>query len=243
MDLSTVSGGLIAAGTGSRFQQAGIETVKPMIAVAGRPLLGWSLLQFQAAGIHDIRIIFNTTSGPPCRRYLAERFGRMRFSVTCRDTASSFESFLAVLSSGRRQRMLITTVDAIYLPGKIADLLAYADGLPDDAMVLGVTDYIDDEKPLYAVLDPNRRILHLGGPAGPLVTSGVYLLPCSAARLGSGRSFPALRAFLGFLIDRGLPAYGFDMGTSIDVDRPRDLASAEDFIAEHYPDLTPATRS
>ncbi len=236
MDLNTVSGGLIAAGTGSRFRQAGVDTVKPMIEVGGRPLLGWSLLQFAAAGIRDVSIIFNTTSGPPCRRYLARGFDRMRFAVTCRDTASSFESFLAVLSAGRRERMLITTVDAIYLPGKMADLLAFADELPDDAIVLGVTDYIDDEKPLYAALDPDGRITALGGPAGPRVTAGVYLLPCSAARLGRGRSFPALRAFLGFLIDRGRPAYGFDIGTSIDVDRPRDLASAEAFIAAHYPD-------
>ncbi len=234
MDLSAVSGGLIAAGTGSRFRQAGFETVKPMIEVGGRPLLGWSLLQFAAAGIRDISVIFNTTSGPPCKRYLARRFPGVYFSVTCRDTASSFESFLAVLSAGRRDRMLITTVDAIYLPGKMADLLAFADGLPDEAIVLGVTDYIDDEKPLYANLAPDGRITALGGPAGPLVTSGVYLMPCGASRLGRGRAFPALRDFLGFLIECGQPAYGFDMGTAIDVDRPRDLASAEEFIARHY---------
>jgi len=234
MDLTTIGGGLIAAGTGSRFRQAGIDTVKPLIAVGGRPLLGWSMLQFQAAGIRDITAIFNTESGPPCRRYLARSFPQMNFSITCRDTASSFESFLAVLSSGRGGRMLITTVDAVYLPGKIAGLLEFAGGLADDAMVLGVTAYIDDEKPLYAALDRDRRITALGAPSCPLVTSGVYLLPCSVARLGQNRRFAALRAFLGFLIEQGLPAYGFDMGTSIDVDRPRDLASAEAFIAAHY---------
>ena len=234
MDADTIKGGLIAAGAGSRFRQAGMTTAKPMIRVAERPLLGWSMRQFESAGIRDVTVIFNTESGPQCSRYLRRSFQQMNFSITCRDTATSFESFLSVLSSAREGRMLITTVDAVYLPGKIAGLLDFAADLPAKAMVLGVTDYIDDEKPLYAALDEHRRITALGAAPCPLVTSGVYFLPCSAARLGENRQFAALRDFLGFLIDRGLPAYGFDMGTVIDVDRPRDLASAEDFIASHY---------
>jgi dTDP-glucose pyrophosphorylase len=234
MDADTVRGGLIAAGTGSRFRKAGITTDKPMIRVSQRPLLGWSMLQFEAAGIRDVTVIFNTGNGPACSRYLRRSFTQMDFSITCRDTATSFESFLTVLSSARAGRMLITTVDAIYLPGKIARLMDFAAGLPADAMVLGVTDYIDDEKPLYAALDEHGRITALGGPPCPFVTSGVYFLPCSTARLGENRQFAALRNFLGFLLDQGVPAYGFDMGTAIDVDRPRDLASAEDFIASHY---------
>lgn len=234
MDVSTVRGGLIAAGTGSRFRRAGITTVKPMICVDSRPLLSWSMLQFESAGIRDVTVIFNTGNGPVCSRYLRQSFKQMHFSITCRDTATSFESFLAVLSSARDGHMLITTVDAIYLPGKISRLLNFAATLARDAMVLGVTDYIDDEKPLYATIDGRNRITSLGGPPAPLVTSGVYCLPCSAARLGANRQFGALREFLGYLIEQGIRTYGFDMGTSIDVDRPRDLISAEDFIAAYF---------
>lgn len=234
MDVSTVRGGLIAAGTGSRFRRAGINTVKPMIRVGSRPLLGWSMLQFESAGIRDVTVIFNTGNGPACGRYLLQSFKQMSFSITCRDTATSFESFLTVLSSARNGHMLITTVDAIYLPGKISRLLKFAATLSRDAMVLGVTGYIDDEKPLYAAMGDRNRITSLGGPPAPLVTSGVYCLPCSAARLGKNRQFGALREFLGYLIEQGIRAYGFDMGTSIDVDRPRDLACAEEFIAAHF---------
>ena len=54
-----ISAGIIAAGEGSRFIQAGILTPKPLISVAGYPLIGRTLKYYQSLGIQRVVIIFN----------------------------------------------------------------------------------------------------------------------------------------------------------------------------------------
>jgi len=126
--------------------------------------------------------------------------------------------------------MLITTTDSIYIPGTLTDLLAYSANLSQGEMILGVTSFIDDEKPLYAALDQEGYITALGEKQTSYVTTGVYLMPPGAFSMGKGRTFPALRKFLGFLLENGVKCRGFNMGKSLDVDRPEDIIEAEKFI-------------
>ncbi len=226
-----IRAGLIAAGTGSRFRKAGIDTPKPMVEVGGRPLLGWALSQFRQAGIDRLTIIFNTANCSQCSRYMAASFPDMQADIECMDTESSFASFLNVLHRGAGHHMLITTTDSIYRPGALSDLLSFASTLPEQTMILGISAFIDDEKPLYAAVDQAGRITALHDTPERFVTTGVYLIPPEAYELGRGRNFPALRKFLGFLIENGVECRGFDMGKSVDVDRPGDIAEAERLIA------------
>lgn len=222
--------GLIAAGTGTRFRKAGFSTPKPMIKVAGIPLMGWVMRQFQAAGLCELTAIFNTDNCNACCGFLRTHFPGIVTDTVCLDTASSFESFYNVLSRSGGSRMLITTTDSIYAPGILSGLLEFANTMPTDHMVLGVTRFIDDEKPLYATMN-GSRITGLGETRTDIVTSGVYLMPQNICRHGDGRQFPALRKFLAFLIENGVVCHGFDMNKSLDVDRPEDIKEAEEFIA------------
>jgi hypothetical protein len=90
--------------------------------------------------------------------------------------------------------------------------------------VLGVTTTVDDEKPLWAELDPNERIRSLGDARRARhVTAGVYFLQplvYSLANEALPHALTAFRAVLGALLERGHPLYGFDVGPCIDVDRP-----------------------
>ena len=226
-----IRAGLIAAGTGTRFREAGFGKPKPMIEVAGSPLIGWAMLQFQYAGLDSITAIFNTSNCRACSDFLDSTFPEIKADIQCLDTASSFESFLNVLSRAGGDHLLITTTDSIYRPGTLAGLLEFANTVPEDTMILGVTTFIDDEKPLYAAMDDTGRITDLGQNPAPHVTSGVYLMPPSTFRMGQGRKFPALRKFLAFLLRNGVECRGFDMGKSVDVDRPEDIKEAEKFIS------------
>lgn len=230
MGLKTVSGGLICAGRGMRFRKAGVDTPKALIPLGGRPLLDWAVRQQSAAGIDNMTVIFNSENGPACRDYLEQAFAQMHFTIICRDTATSFESFQTVLSAAPAGHMLISTVDAVYAPGRITDFLRFTRNLPPTAMALGVTDFIDDEKPLCATLAADGRIVSLGDSQSRFVTSGIYWLPTTLARLGRGKDFAALRQFLAYLIAEGSLCLGFDMQKSIDIDRPADLAAAEAFV-------------
>ncbi len=229
--MNRVRAGLIAAGTGSRFRDAGFRQPKPMINVAGKPLMGWALSQFQAAGLNSLIAIFNTKNCEACSSYLSASFPQIEADIRCLDTASSFESFLNVLSRAEGARLLITTTDSIYAPGTLARLLKFADSLNEDEMILGVTDFIDDEKPLYAIMDDTGCITRVGEEPAHYVTSGVYLMPPAAYQAGKTENFPALRKFLAFLLENGVKCRGFDMGKSVDVDRPEDMGEAERFIS------------
>ncbi len=230
MGLKTISGGLICAGRGKRFREAGVAAPKAMIALSGRPLLDWAVRQLWTAGIDRMTVIFNSENAPTCRRYLEQTFTQMHFTIICRDTATSFESFQAVLAAAPAGHVLITTVDAVYAPGRVAEFLRFARRLAPGSMALGVTGFIDDEKPLFATLAPDNRIVCIGAGKSRFVTSGIYWLPAAFARLGRGKHFAALRQYLAYLIGEGSPCFGFDMGKSIDIDRPADLAAAKAFV-------------
>jgi NDP-sugar pyrophosphorylase family protein len=227
--MSRIKGGIIAAGHGTRFKENGVETHKALLNVAGKPLLAWTLSQFIDVGVEDITIIFNEFNAPECTNYLRENYPNLHVKVIVKTTASSFESFCEVSRKIGSFPRLITAIDSIYQRGKLRELLQAAKTYPADAMVLGVTSFIDDEKPLYVEMGPDRSILALGDKKTACVTSGAYWMPPLA--LPSAEKFSALRQFLIGVVESGAPAYGFDMGKSVDVDRPGDIKAAEEFLA------------
>lgn len=227
-----MEGGIIAAGLGSRFQEAGFETPKPLIRIKGRSLISWTLGQFADAGITRVHIIFRKAICEECTSFVKRQFPQISFHVICRDTESSAESFLTLLDSwDSGQRILVTTVDSIYRPGMLKRFRAFAAKGAEKDLYLGITDYIEDEKPLYARMAGDGRIISLGEERSDFVTSGAYLLPADMARGRNKKTYTALRAYLKELVSSRCSAWGVDLGKVLDVDRPQDLASAEKFVS------------
>jgi NDP-sugar pyrophosphorylase family protein len=110
----------------------------------------------------------------------------------------------------------------------------------DDAdAVLAVNSFIDDEKPLHVDCSADGRVRALGDAAAgsPLVTAGLYVLsPTIFAEVETARSagFAALRYFLAHLLVRGYRMYAEHVPKCIDVDRPGDVATAEEFVRSGY---------
>ena len=81
------------------------------------------------------------------------------------------------------------------------------------------------------VLDGAGRILSLAEPARARhVTAGVYFLKPVVYSLADARgseTWNAFRAFLAALLAHGHPLFGYDVGDSVDVDRPEDISAAE----------------
>ncbi len=228
-----MEGGIIAAGLGSRFRKAGILRPKPLIEVGGRPLISWTLQQFREAEIKKIHVIFRAAICRQCVDYLASAFPEMDFMFICMDTDSSSESFLTLLNTwDRDERVLITTVDSIYRPGMLRRFRNFAENRDEKALYLGITSYIEDEKPLYVVTGKDGSITSMGGKSGRFITTGAYLLHTSLSRGRNPKGYTALRILLKELAESpGVSVLGVDLGKVLDVDRPEDLASAEGFIA------------
>jgi NDP-sugar pyrophosphorylase family protein len=228
-----MEGGIIAAGLGSRFQKVGFETPKPLIRLGDRPLISWTLAEFADAGINRVHIIFRKAICEECTVFVKREFPRISFTFICKDTESSAESFLTLLDSwGRDRRILVTTVDSVYRPGMLKRFRDFAEKGARKDLYLGVTDYIEDEKPLYARMAGNGRIISLGGGRSDFVTSGAYLLPSGLARGRDVKAYTALRVLLKELASSMRGTWGVNLGKVLDVDRPQDLISAEKFVSD-----------
>jgi NDP-sugar pyrophosphorylase family protein len=96
MDQPIMTGGIIAAGEGSRLRQAGYTVPKPLVPVAGTPLIERVIGNFLAAGIKSLVIIFNEEGGSECERWVRSRFPDVDIEIIIKTTTSSLESFFRV---------------------------------------------------------------------------------------------------------------------------------------------------
>ncbi|MBI3809276.1 MAG: NDP-sugar synthase [Nitrospirae bacterium] len=228
-DHPVMKGGIIAAGAGSRLRQAGWVAPKPLVEVAGVPLIGRVIGNFRAAGITALVIIFNEEERD-CENWVRSQYPDLDLRVIVKTTASSLESFrevCALLGSGPA---LISTVDA-WCPED--DFVAFVRAVrqrPADATVLAVTPLVADERPLWVTMSPDGRIIHIGGNAGEMVTAGMYAVPERVRQLSSMGGLGRLREFLIRLVAQGEPVYGVVIPNVVDVDRAEDVALAEAMV-------------
>jgi NDP-sugar pyrophosphorylase family protein len=196
-----------------------------MTPVDGRPLIGHALDRLRAAGVHQATIIINEGSDD-CRHWLSEHGRDLDLDLVVRTTPSSYASFEIVAARLAGATALITTVDAIMPAGAFQHFVSSAESFPDDAVVLGLTDHVDDENPLWAALDGEGRVLRLGGDQGCHVTAGLYWLPADRGAEPTAR-FDRLRDYLKWLVDEGQPVYGVVLPLVFDIDRAHDVEAAE----------------
>lgn len=230
--------GIIAAGLGERLQGVHPGTPKPLIEVAGRPLIDWVVDGLQGAGVDRLTILHNSR-GDALRPHLKKEFPGLRWTFLRADTASSWETFRIVASalSQQSESFLMSTVDALVARNDIMRFTKEAfapwpEGQkPTAAMAL--TRFVDDEKPLWADVGADGKITALGENAASrdAVTCGLYALTRAAAETMpplSGHS--RLREFWSSLVRGGAPVRGIVLNKSLDVDRLGDIGAAEEFL-------------
>jgi NDP-sugar pyrophosphorylase family protein len=225
--------GVIAAGHGERLQAAG--PFKPLVMVAGRPLIDRVLESIGEAGAEEVAIIINAASSRIREHVSAARWPfPIRWIVET--TPSSMHSFLLVLealSTDTDEPVLISTVDTIVREGAFTRFVESA-RTGSAAVTLALTSVVDDEKPLLVSID-GRHVTAIGDAASgsPLATAGYYFVdPVILKEADSARrnGLSALRSFLARLLACGYPIDGVLMPDSIDVDRPQDVSMAEHLL-------------
>jgi NDP-sugar pyrophosphorylase family protein len=204
-----------------------------MVPVAGVPLVEGVVRNFVAAGISSLTVIVNEDERD-CVQWLASRFATLDLRFVVRTTASSLESFTRVLAAAPRGPILMSTVDAWCRPDDFVRFVEAARRRPADAVVLAVTPLVDDESPLWAVLDADGRIRHLGGASGTVVTAGLYMVPERVRALAPPPGLGRLREFLAWLVTRGEMVYGETIERVVDVDRAADVALAESMARQPF---------
>jgi NDP-sugar pyrophosphorylase family protein len=225
--------GIIAAGDGTRLSASRPGTVKPLVPVAGRPLIHWVVAGLAEAGARELTVL-NNSRGAAVPGSLRAAFPSLAFDFVRADTASSFESFRLVCRrlAERAQEFLVSTVDALISPADVARFWTECREARADAG-LALTAHVDDEKPLWVDVDEVGLVTAVGDDARARrrVTCGLYFMTrATAARLPEAAAHPRLRDFWRALAASGARVAGTSLSKTIDVDRPEDIAAAEAYL-------------
>jgi len=152
---------IIAAGEGSRLAEEGIDVPKPLVKIHGEHLIDRLIRIFMSNEAEEIVVICNDLR-PEVSEHLRRLQDKgksyenplppLRFVV--KTTPSSMHSFYELsqlLDDGSDAPFVLTTVDTIFREDEFKGYLrAFKQVLDEgDDGLMGVTDYIDDEKPLY----------------------------------------------------------------------------------------------
>ncbi len=225
---------IIAAGEGSRLRQEGIQTPKPLVLIQGEPLIDRLINIFIRANASSISIIVNEEM-----TVLQEHLKKMQLPIPLqlivKSTPSSMHSFYELSKLLKNGRFCLTTVDTIFKETDFSKYITAFENEETDGL-MAVTDYIDDEKPLYVETDCSLRItgFHDEAPKQPqYISGGIYCLKQSAIPVlqrSMDKGIFRMRNYQRQLIEDGLNIKAFPFSKILDVDHADDIEKANRFV-------------
>lgn len=245
---------IIAAGEGSRLAAEGIEMPKPLVKVGGESLIDRLIRIFMSNDPEEIVVICNDQTTLVSRHLvdlqqngLKGRPVPLRFLV--KSTPSSMHSFHEISRYLDSVPFILTTVDTIFLEDEFSRYVAAfeeglavgvydksIDGMSHIDGMMGVTDYIDDESPLYVDTDSNETIRGFLDSSGSCryISGGIYgLCPSAIKTLDRcvARGESRMRNFQRALVADGQCLKAYPFSKVLDIDHASDIAKAEEFLS------------
>lgn len=229
---------IIAAGEGSRLVQEGVKLPKPLVNLGGQPMIGRLINIFMANNPESLSVIVNEQM-TEVADYLRSLALPVELKLVVKSTPSSMHSFYEVSRVFKgKGKFCLTTVDTIFRADDFARYISEFENAPEDiAGCMGVTSFIDDEKPLYVDVDERDMLIKAfrDEPYDGMkyVSGGIYGLDSRAIEVLSGcidRGVSRMRNYQRALIEAGLKLRACPFGKIVDVDHAGDIATAEAFI-------------
>lgn len=226
---------IIAAGEGSRLAQEGVAKPKPLVDICGEPMIGRLINLFCRCNAESISIIVNEQM-TEVREYIEGLSLDIPLNLVVKTTPSSMHSFFELSRVIPKGRFCLTTVDTIF---REQDFRPYIEAMEADERydgMMAVTDYIDDEKPLYVQTDDDLNITAFRDErydGAKYISGGIYALNEKAIDVLADcmeRGVARMRNFQRALVDAGLRLKAYPMGKILDVDHAGDIEKAENFI-------------
>ena len=227
---------IIAAGEGSRLASEGIEKPKPLVELQGVPIIERLIRIFVRNGASSISIIVNEQQ-PETVKFLESIDVECELNIVIKSTPSSMHSMHALSDLLRGDKFCLTTVDTIFREEEFTRYIKEFEMYDGDG-IMAVTDYIDDEKPLYIAADKNMQITAFCNTPTPetnFISGGIYGLSSKALDILDkcmADGVYRMRNFQRQLVENGMKLKAFPMGKIIDIDHAEDIAKAEKFISE-----------
>lgn len=231
---------IIAAGEGSRLAEEGIAQPKPLVPLCGMPMIERLIRIFLENDAKEIIVIVNRLR-PDTENFvrrLSDSHPEWNLRLVVETTPSSMHSFARIAPLLEDSPFCLTTVDTIFRTEDFARYIsAFRTALSEgyDGL-MGVTDFIDDERPLYIGTDDNMDIDGFYDEREPrfrYISGGIYALSpraLSTLRRCMAEGQSRMRNFQRGLIADGLRLKAHLFSKILDVDHAADVAKAEAFL-------------
>lgn len=227
---------IISAGEGSRLAQEGVQLPKPLVQLNGMAMIDRLIHIFAKNGAEQVVVIINNEVAQT-KEHLAllKKVSEVPLEVIVKTTPSSMHSFYELSTYLKDDKFCLTTVDTIFREEEFSRFLETFKASDKDGL-MAVTDYIDDEKPLYISTDEELNITGFHDARTPdcrYISGGIYCLtPKSIDTLQRcmENGMSRMRNFQRQLVADGLHLGAYPFSKILDVDHASDIEKAEAFL-------------
>ena len=227
---------IISAGEGSRLAQEGVQLPKPLVQLNGMAMIDRLIHIFAKNGAEQVVVIINNEVAQT-KEHLAllKKVSEVPLEVIVKTTPSSMHSFYELSTYLKDDKFCLTTVDTIFREEEFSRFIETFKA-SDKEGLMAVTDYIDDEKPLYISTDEELNITGFHDARTPdcrYISGGIYCLtPKSIDTLQRcmENGMSRMRNFQRQLVADGLHLGAYPFSKILDVDHASDIEKAEAFL-------------
>ena len=227
---------IISAGEGSRLAQEGVQLPKPLVQLNGMAMIDRLIHIFAKNGAEQAVVIINYEVAQT-KEHLAllKKVSEVPLEVIVKTTPSSMHRFYELSTYLKDDKFCLTTVDTIFREEEFSRFIEAFKASDKDGL-MAVTDYIDDEKPLYISTDEELNITGFHDARTPdcrYISGGIYCLtPKSIDTLQRcmENGMSRMRNFQRQLVADGLHLGAYPFSKILDVDHASDIEKAEAFL-------------
>lgn len=237
---------VISAGEGSRLAQEGLDVPKPLVRLNGEPMIDRLIRIFTDCDAEEIVVIVNNLTNQ-VQEHLKTIQTRVPLRVVVKTTPSSMHSFFELSPWLGDGKFCLTTVDTVFREDDFKNYIREFKNAEEDGY-MAVTDYIDDEKPLYVSTDSALNITGFHDSVEDFkqsdacalrhadcryISGGIYCLDGKAIQTLSRcmeQGISRMRNFQRQLVADGLNLKARPFSKILDVDHVSDIEKAEAFL-------------
>ncbi len=230
---------IIAAGEGSRLAAEGVTVPKPLVPIGDVPLIERLINIFIRNEATTVNVIVNSENRQTIR-HLHNMWLKVPLQMVVKSTPGSMYSLYELKTFLRGNDFCLTTVDTVFRESEFSKYLEAFRNNPNIDGLMAVTDFIDDEKPLYVATNEKLFITDFCDtrpPEGKYISGGIYCLRAQAfdvleTTMKSGMT--RMRDFQRQLIRHGMKLQAYPFSKIVDIDHVADIAQAEKLINQDH---------
>ena len=237
---------IISAGEGSRLSQEGIQVPKPLVRLNGEAMIDRLIRIFTDCEAEEVVVIVNNLTSL-VQEHLNRLDSKVPLKVVVKTTPSSMHSFYELSPYLGEGKFCLTTVDTVFREDEFKEYIEEYRSSDYDGM-MAVTDFIDDEKPLYVSTNKKLDITGFHDSMEDFYHSEAFLNFQAECRFISGgiycldgksiqtlhrcmeQGMSRMRNFQRQLVADGLRLKARPFSKILDVDHASDIVKAEEFL-------------